>query len=225
MSAAYSVVFRSTHDRDMRDGLITSQRRWLKARAALFAETPDTANARKEGGSNDGLSVDPINLLRVTRDRGRWLANSNNSDGGFAVIAKMRGQKALQAKATGGQWQGFQTDCFLAPEHFGDGAYGCFGARYLQNGNRVCGNLTDWASAHETSYKIIAQNNSGSLQVLASCHIGYAGETCPKLAKGLDDLDSLPTGPVAKLDPEGEDDAGFGDGWLDECLRSRNLPP
>lgn len=250
MSAAYFELLRSIDDRDMRDALIFSQKRWVKARkvGVLMSTTLDDTPA------DERPELERRTLVEVTQAREAQLKRRSTDGRTSAIVATLRHQRDILATFPGGPFQGFSTECDFVSPPFGSG-YACFGTVAVQSGRRVCAHSLEWASGHETDIQIVATADGTRLKQEAVCKEGYDSNypACPRpdrswvrpvshrpLSVQLDedarsrdrpmgwdrpgsyDLD-LDRYPLRKLDPEG-DDVDNELGFFRACTSKADFP-
>lgn len=165
MSASYFDLLRSVGERDLRDALILSQRRWIAARKEGTVNVDDTP-------LEDRPSIERRSLIAVTRAREAQLKRKAPDGRTSAMIAILRHQRDVMSRFPGGPFQGFSTECdFLSPP-FGSG-YACFGTVAVQRGSRVCAHSLEWASGHTTDILVVARAEGDRLSQEAVCKDGY----------------------------------------------------
>jgi uncharacterized protein YecT (DUF1311 family) len=224
MSAAYFKLLRSTANRDFREALIRSQRRWLKERSSapgFDAFKDDPADGRKA-------------LLKMTRDRQQFLRAA-------VPIRAMEEQNEAASKVSGGLFAGYDTFCYFLPPPHSDWRYACFGTKHRQHHDRICSLRTEWASGHVTEYRLVSVLRNGEPKPVASCSIGYAEtrEHCPESSddpetKAIAHWNTNPQpannfsvrkeGGFWKYDPDiplSKDEQP----WMDDCLLASTYPP
>lgn len=223
MGAEYFKLLRRTTDPEFHDALIRSQRRWLTARSRGLgvSDSDDVADQREA-------------LLKVTRDRADFLRAAG-------PIRAMERQREVASTDSGGSFAGFRTSCYFLPPPHSEWIYACFGTVHRQHRDRICSLTTDWASGHESEYRLVSVVGSSTPTPVASCSIGYAATTerCPDAADdaaatadarwntkpGSRDGSSAPgTGGLWKYDPDIQGDIAD-QPWMHECLSAAVYPP
>jgi uncharacterized protein YecT (DUF1311 family) len=233
LNSAYATLLRSAADREIRDLIIASQRRWLKARDGEFAGAQDKGVDGATGGEPpDEAAV----LLSAIERRTNSMTGTQYFPDLAGVIKKMR---ANAATYTDGPYAGYQTDCWFAPQGFGDGDYLCLGTQTFQNKSRICRSSTSWASGHTTEYRTVADVVGNGVKMKAACATGYESTDTPCPEPGLDE-GHWNMKPVAtqdtpeftlndrehlqKYDPDADRMTQGDEPWLRECLTDPNYP-
>lgn len=225
MSAAYFKPLRSIDDDEIRASLVTSQRRWIKARE------DDLGDLMYAHEGRDGYPLDKRQqraiVLEATRERAKKLSASANGQSSFVATALK--QRQLASAYSGGPLAGYRGSCSFIPDrndwtHWG---YDCFGSRTYQQGDRVCSEDIDFASytAVITRTQYVVQNDRW--RSMGSCE---AGVSCPgddSAAGRSPHRDNMPQAfssipreskNLPRIDPdvpyEGDDDRG----WMRACL-------
>jgi uncharacterized protein len=225
LSQTYFKLLKATNDPESHDLLMASQRRWLKNQQAEY----------KKIEPNDKAMI-----LNAIQDRIFQLGGGKDAPAKAPIIKRIEDERQFASKFTGGPFGGYEIECWSAPEGFGDGAYVCVGNQTFQNDNRICRSTIEWASAHETEYRTVAQANGNEAKMIATCSTGYASSDyeCPeadeedptakKWNRQPTVTDSIPElkvrddhNPFSKLDP----DADKPDiDWITACLTDPNYP-
>jgi len=229
LNAAYVAFLRSAPDRETRDLIIASQRRWLKARDGEFDAAPD-----QEAGASDGEPRDEAAVLLSAIERRKNSITGTTYFPGLAAVIKK--QRANAAMYTGGPYAGYQTDCWFAPRGFGNGDYLCLGTETFQNRDRICRSATSWASGHTTEYRTVADVVGSGVRLKATCATGYEStdEPCPEpgLDEGHWNMKPVATGDTPEFTLKGRehlqkydpDASSMGEPWLRDCLTDPNYP-
>lgn len=229
LGRAYLKLLKDAPDEEIREALKMSQRRWLKEREKEFS---GSASGQDGESSRDDHAL----MLRIVRDRTSALSRTGGPGKPNVFIKAMLQQRADAADTTGGPFAGYQTSCFFLPAGWGDGGYLCLTGQSYQNGDRVCGVSTDWASGHVTEYRTISKVVDGRLKAVATCSTGYADTKfqCPE-DSGQDvksearwNLEpeaatDLPEARV-KLDPDADSVSPKETPWLKSCLTDPAYP-
>jgi len=225
MSAAYFKLLRSIDDDEIRASLVTSQRRWIKARE------DDLGSLMHEHEGRDEYPLDKSErraiLLEVMRERAKRLSASANGQSSFVAIALR--QRQLASAYSGGPLAGYRGSCSFIPSR-NDGAhwsYACFGSRTYQQGDRVCSEDIDFASytAVITRTQYIVRNDRwrsmGSCEAGVSCpDDDSATDHSPRRDEKPQAFSSIPreSKNLPRIDPdvpyEDDDDRG----WMRACL-------
>ncbi|MGO4716854.1 lysozyme inhibitor LprI family protein [Bradyrhizobium sp. 2TAF24] len=226
MSAAYFKLLRETSDVEFRDGLIKSQRRWLKVRSS----GPD-----RFGHANDDKTDDREILLKMTRDRLAFLQTAE-------PIHVMERERKITSQDSGGTFAGFRTFCVLQPPPYGRWTYECWGDTIRQHNDRICSSVKEWASGHMTEHRIVSVLKNYQPETLATCSTGDATtrEQCPVASddvgskldmhwnKAPNPSEYAPTSHVTnlwKFDPDIGDPDEADRSWMHDCLFSSPYPP
>ena len=224
MNAAFFALLSKTKDKDFREALIKSQKRWLENR------TPD-GKVWAEGAGTDVVHEDGPEVKQFIID-----ASSNRKDflQSEDPIVSMETQRNLRLKDGGGKYEGYYTSCWFVEPPWGEAnEYVCVGMMRRQKGNRVCTAGSEWASGHETYVRVVSEVVNGQLKHIATCKEGYSGNTCPgqKADEGAHwtinpkdvEKDTTSVARFWKYDPdstmvEGRD-------WTDDCVEQQIYPP
>jgi uncharacterized protein len=234
MSRAYFKLLKQAPEKDSRDALEMSQKRWVDAREKQFASPPDN--------DTDTPALDEHDLMRkITAARTDALSNASAFDSKTpALLAALAQQKKDADGYKGGPFAGFDTDCSFLPPGWGDGDYLCITTQTYQNKDRVCTVATEWASGHTTDVRTVSNVVNGSLKPVASCASGYSDVDGPK-CPDADDADAAahwdrspdpskikttaPSPSLPKLDPEADSFSPQDTTWLKACLTDPSYPP
>jgi len=225
MSTAYFKLLHDTTDPDFHEGLIRSQRRWLKVRSY----GPDRFG-QAENDKTDDREV----LLDMTRHRLSFLRSAE-------PIRTMEQQREIISKDGGGAFAGYKTYCVLQPPPYGSWDYECWGEAHRQHRDRVCSSVKEWASGHMTEYRRVSTLKAGELKFVVTCSIGdaSASERCPELDDDAEtkatahwNADPEPSailpashaGDLWKYDPDIEPDV-INQPWMHDCLFAPIYPP
>jgi uncharacterized protein YecT (DUF1311 family) len=222
MSAAYFKLLRQTTDPEFHEALIRSQRRWLQARSR---------GVPRFDGMEDQEPDDRKVLLKITRDRLEVL-------GGTGLIRTMENQWKIASKDSGGPFAGYEASCEFLPPRYGNWNYVCWITAHREHKDRICSVAEDWASGHTTQHRLVSVVNNGEPKPVASCHTGYAGNTCPDpeniVGIGADahwntnpqpsatDLRPPRAGSLWKYDPDIPSETD--EPWMRDCLFASTYP-
>jgi uncharacterized protein YecT (DUF1311 family) len=223
MSDAYFALLKSVDNKEIHGFLITSQRRWLKARTDLAKDNADSESV----------------ILAQTEVRTKLFQEklSNGSNAFIEEITKrINFEKNIASSSTGGAFAGYQALCFIGPGVGTSGGYFCESKRTFQNNNRVCISFfSDGPRVDE--YRAVAIIRDGRLDTIATCSTGAAAtsEQCPEPGIALEgahwnlkptgsnvtnsELDHLPS---SKYDPDVKISEEADGAWLRACLMDPN---
>jgi uncharacterized protein len=169
MSAAYSKLLDVAADADLRQALIASQRRWIKARYDAF----------DQASQSDSSSDDPeAKLLAAMHARANQMTSHGSSANTIPLLARLKQQRKYLARFSDDVMTGFDTDCSFAP----DGAYVCEGSLSIRQEDKFCAINEEWTSGHTTDYFTSAWLKNAPAAGIAGCSYGYASTTarCPE---------------------------------------------
>ena len=233
----------------MREGIIASQRRWIKARASDIEPSADMDNSSQ----TEKKLADRQAIVSATKSRQFQLMRRTKDDRSYAMIGEMERQKKQLLRYSGGPYQGFTTECSFLHPPFGDD-YFCTSTISVQMGRHVCIRSLEWASGHQSMVSIVGSTTSGQFQQQAICEEGYGDNypSCPnpdrawvwpQLKRPIADefgkkpvgwdrsttLDDAPLkGAILKLDPEATFDGADeyeNRRFLARCARNASFPP
>jgi uncharacterized protein YecT (DUF1311 family) len=224
MRAAFFRLLTKTKDKDFREALLKSQRRWLANRTPdnkIWAGGASDDNPAKFGPETKQFIID------ASANRESFLASND-------PISTVKSQRDLRAGDGNGEYGGYNTSCwFVEPPWGGMNEYLCVGTIRRQKAKRVCTESMVWASGHKSSVRVVSEIADGKLKHTATCQEGYSGTSCPGAEadegahwmlnpKDVDPLIATTKG-FWKFDPDAETIAG-GE-WLNECIQARIYPP
>jgi uncharacterized protein YecT (DUF1311 family) len=231
LSATYSRLVWKVKDKTFHEALVKSQRRWLRLR-----EEEGTRILSETAANRDRPLDDPrVFVFETARDR---LADFKNK----TLMRNLSDQLKLMGHDRGGEFQGFNSDCFFTPQSMGGPSYQCLGSWHRQNGSRVCSGDSYFATSRDYQVGFVSEVVDGKLVPMASCKVKFEPRSCP-LDGGPPDGNEKPSWFIAKLmtadtlespvpvelwkyDPDVPADS-FTDGyeWINTCLNTKDYPP
>jgi len=228
LNEAYLKLLRNVADKEIRDVLIASQRRWLKAFDAFPLQ-------KLSGGE-----FDSDGLTKAFDERIADLTRSEKSTDQkllAPLVANIGRQTEFSKLLSGGSYSGFESRCNFVPA----GHYICDGTETYQSKDRVCRVTRAGASSHITEYRTVATIVDNRVQMKATCSDGYANtsEKCPYAHAQESDIgwnmhpeitDGTPAfairrqNPFRKYDPDVFGRTEPADNWIRTCLSDPSYP-
>lgn len=169
MGKAYSVLLKSAPDAAVRNLLVGSQRRWIKARDEAFGDL-DTLSDDHTGDADTKDEQREI-LLNAIQQRTRQLNQRLPGNPYPRLVQTVVDQRTFASHFSGGPFAGVSVSCEFLPQS-GQYSYGCFGTHFYQHNNRVCSVSIDWASGSVSEIRAVANVVDGKPKLAATCRPG-----------------------------------------------------
>ncbi|WP_233630918.1 MULTISPECIES: lysozyme inhibitor LprI family protein [unclassified Pseudomonas] len=236
MGKAYSALLKSAPDPAVRALLVSSQRRWIKARDDAFGDL-DTLTDQQTGESYTKDDQREI-LLSVMQQRTRQLGERLPGDARYPrMIQAVLDQRAFASQFSGGPFAGTSVSCDFLPQS-GKYAYGCFGTHFYQHDDRICSVSIDWASGSVSEILAVANVIDAKPTLQATCKAGESrcspeDENNAEASGWHDSASHFPADTVhlydrlgavalSASDPEMPEEAS--QKWLRSCLTDPKFP-
>ncbi|WP_395023283.1 lysozyme inhibitor LprI family protein [Dongia sp.] len=193
LNRAYAALLRAAPDAEIRAMIVTSQRRWIKAR---------------DHDLESNLEGQPLSIA-IVRDAIGSRAADLRDRSKTGLIAQALAQRRYLGQFPRGAFSGFASDCgfFPADRNQESFTYSCMGMVSVQNGDRLCAMSEDWATyaiyTHYGMSRIAAGRASPAAycdpQSATGCGDGESGwqavgaelpKNFPVLGNGVDKLDA-----------------------------------
>ncbi len=225
LNNAFDAAMKAAPDREAKDAILYSQRRWIKARESYFGQEQQKSEA-------------PAFQARMTvavNKRIEWLSVRPTSDQ-EGLIGRIQKYRAFLSEFTGGAYAGNSIQCRMARSTDKEVGveYICEGATTYQNGDRICRLRTDCGHGcvFEHDFRTVADVFGGEPRIRATCMTNHGN--CPDdyddggpgwdrewTEKELYPLQEKQNNPATRRI---NTDAMSVEPWISFCLKDPNFP-
>lgn len=225
LNNAFDAAMKAALDREAKDAILFSQRRWINARESYFGQE----NQKSEAHALQARMTVAVNK-RIARLSVRL------TSGQEGLIERIQKYRAFLSKFSGGVFAGNTIQCRMARSTDREVGveYICEGATTYQNGDRICQLRVDCGQGciFEHDFRTVADVVGGEPRIRATCMTNHGN--CPDDyddgGPGWDwawtEKESYPL-PERKENPAARKidvDAMFVEGWISYCLTDPNFP-